>query len=93
VSFDTLDSHKQFAAKHKLNFPLLADSGDIAKKYGVRVTERPVGCASDKKATKCARYADRVTFVIDKAGKLVRKFPMVRISGHADEVLKVLKAL
>jgi peroxiredoxin Q/BCP len=93
ISFDDTESHKHFAEKYKLNFPLLTDVGEITKKYGVRVTERPAGCAADKKATTCDRYADRVTFVIDKTGKIAHKFPMVRVSGHADEVLKILTAL
>jgi len=93
VSFDTLESHKQFAANHNLAFPLVSDDGSIAKKYGVHVTEQPDGCAEDKSAKTCARYADRVTFVIDKTGKVVRKFGHVNIDGHADEVLKVLQSL
>ena len=36
VSTDSLESHKKFAAKHELNFPLLSDAtADVAKMYGV----------------------------------------------------------
>jgi peroxiredoxin Q/BCP len=54
---DNLDTQKKFAESLKLPFPLLADdAGTMAKAYGV-----------DK-----GGYADRVTFVIDKDGKVVK---------------------
>jgi peroxiredoxin len=58
VSTDNTPSQKEFAAKLKLTFPLLSDFFDrkVATAYGVL----PAG-----KAT-----ANRVTFVIDKAGKI-----------------------
>lgn len=93
MSFDSLDSHRQFAEGHKLNFPLLSDNGELARKYGVQVADNPKGCAADKAAKVCDRYAARTTFVIDKSGKLVRKFSKVRVRGHADEVLQVLRSL
>jgi peroxiredoxin Q/BCP len=38
VSFDDAASHQDFAAKYRLNFPLLADTdGKIADAYGARV--------------------------------------------------------
>lgn len=58
VSTDNTPSQKEFAAKLKLTFPILSDFVDrkVAAAYGVL----PAG-----KAT-----ASRVTFVIDKAGKI-----------------------
>src|SRR5690348_6832480 len=41
VSFDSPDSHQKFISKHKLNFPLIADTdGAIADAYGVRMNGR-----------------------------------------------------
>jgi peroxiredoxin Q/BCP len=38
VSFDSVQSHKRFAFKYNLNFPLIADtSGSIAKAYRARM--------------------------------------------------------
>ena len=79
VSLDDLDSHRKFAAEHKLNFPLVADTkAEIAAKYGV--------------STK-GGFAARTTFVIGSDGKIAKVFPKVRVKGHADEVLAVLKSL
>src|SRR5260370_35582749 len=55
VSTDTLETQKKFAESLKTPFPLLADAdGAVAKAYGV---------------WNDARYANRVTFVIDADGK------------------------
>ena len=79
VSLDSIESHKQFAENHDLEFPLLADvEGEIAAKYGVD-TE--------------GGYARRVTFVIDPEGKIAEVFPEVDVQGHADEVLATVQAL
>ncbi len=79
MSLDTIESHKLFAEKYKLNFPLIADTGgEIAGKFGVPV--RGV-------------YAARITFVIGPDGKIFKVFPKVDPRGHADEVLAVLATL
>jgi peroxiredoxin Q/BCP len=55
VSSDSADSHKQFAAHHRLPFILLSDTGGkVRKRYGV---SRWLGL-----------IPGRVTFVIDRAG-------------------------
>ena len=57
VSMDDLDTQTRFAQSLKLPFPLLSDPrGDVAEAYGV----------------KAAFYANRVTFVIDGDGKVVK---------------------
>src|SRR3954468_1335122 len=57
VSMDDLDTQKRFAESLKLPFPLLADpKGEAAEGYGV----------------KRGSYANRVTFVIDPEGKVVK---------------------
>ncbi len=77
VSLDTIESHRQFAEGHELNFPLIADAGGvIAGKYGVSTR---------------SGFAERVTFIIGADGKVARVFPEVRVSGHSDEVLLALR--
>jgi peroxiredoxin Q/BCP len=57
VSMDDLDTQKRFAQSLSLPFPLAADpSGAAAEAYGV----------------KKGSYADRVTFVVDPEGKVVK---------------------
>ncbi len=77
VSLDTIESHRQFAEGHELNFPLIADAGGvIAGKYGVSTR---------------SGFAERVTFIIGPDGTIARVFPEVRVSGHSDEVLFALR--
>jgi peroxiredoxin Q/BCP len=55
VSFDDAASHANFAAKHNISIPLLADvGGKVSAAYGA--------------ARLGADYADRVLFLIDKQG-------------------------
>lgn len=78
VSRDSVDEHKRFKSEHQLPFPLLSDvSGTICNAYGVKTT---LGMAS------------RVTFVIDRDGRIARTFPDVDPAIHVDEVLAALDA-
>lgn len=79
VSTDTQDSHKAFADKYALPFKLLDDSSHaFATAFGVPVS---------------SGHAKRVTFVIDKDGKVSKVFPNVNPDGHAAELLEALKNL
>jgi peroxiredoxin Q/BCP len=79
VSTDDNASHVAFANKYKLPFLLLPDNdGAIAKAYGVPLR---------------MGMAKRVTFVIDREGKIGKVFPDVNPAGHANEILAVLSAL
>jgi peroxiredoxin Q/BCP len=78
-SLDDAASHKAFAAKNQIPYKLLVDpEGSVTKLYGVPT---PNG------------FAKRVTFLIDKDGKIVRTWDKVTVKGHSDEVLAALKAL
>jgi thioredoxin-dependent peroxiredoxin len=78
VSTDDKASHVAFADKYKLPFPLLPDTGGtIAQAYGV-----PVRLGMVK----------RVTFVIDRQGKISKVFPDVNPVGHAAEILAAVAA-
>jgi thioredoxin-dependent peroxiredoxin len=79
VSEDSLDSHKAFASKYELPFPLLDDtSHELASAFGVPLS---------------SGHAKRVTFVIDAAGKVNKVFPNVNPDGHATELIEALKTL
>ena len=76
VSTDDNASHVAFADKYKLPFLLLPDTGGaIAKAYGV-----PLRMGMVK----------RVTFIIDRQGKVTKVFPDVNPAGHANEILAAL---
>ena len=74
VSLDSPESHRQFREKHHLNFPLLTDeNGHAAEALGV---------LGDR------GYANRVTFLLDPDGNIVKAYPEVSPEVHADEILK-----
>jgi len=83
VSTDSVKSHKKFEEKEKLNFTLLSDENkDVVNKYGVWGKKKFMG----------REYmgTNRVTFVIDEKGKIIKVFEKVTPKGHDDEVLALL---
>lgn len=82
ISVDAVARHAEFARKHGLTFPLLADPvGRIARAYG---------SALDLGFTRLAR---RKTFVIAPDGRIAARFDAVNVATHADEVTRTLDAL
>jgi peroxiredoxin Q/BCP len=86
VSTQGLESHRAFTQKHRLNFPLLADSGGkVGRAYG---TLGGGGLISMLKSA--AGMADRVTFVIDENGRIAHVIDKPHVGNHAEEVLALL---
>lgn len=84
ISKDSVESHCKFINKYKLNFNLLSDSdGEVCEKYGVIKEKSMFG----------KKYfgIDRSTFLIDKLGKISHIWTSVKVNGHVEEVLTVLK--
>jgi len=82
ISLDDEESHKEFAEKHGLPFPLLADTdGVTASVYGVK--SRFLGLT----------LAKRHTFLIDPDGRVAKHYPDVDPDTHSDEVLADLSRL
>ena len=82
VSFDDVESHREFAELHNLPFPLLADvDGKAADAYGVRT--RMFGM----------KLARRETFLIDPYGNLAKHYEDVEPATHAEEVLADLATM
>ncbi len=85
VSMDGKGSHQKFIAKYGLPFALLSDEEAVTSKvYGVYKEKSMYG----------RKYwgIERSTFVIDATGRLKGLFRKVKVPGHVDEVLAVLKA-
>jgi peroxiredoxin Q/BCP len=79
ISTDEPGTHKEFAAKYKLPYPLLSDrGGEVARAFGLPL----VGGAT--------RHA---TFIADRRGVVRKVWPRVRPWGHSAEVLAALRAL
>ncbi len=84
ISPDSADSHLKFAKKHGLKFPLLSDEKKkVIKVYGVWKEKSLYG-------KKCFSV-DRTTVIIDEKGIIRHIFHRVKVKGHANEVLNVLK--
>jgi len=83
VSADSVDSHKRFAEKFALPFPLLSDEKkEMLKRYGVWKQKSMYG--------KKYYGIERTTFVIDEKGTIAHIFPKVKVDGHTEEILSVL---
>lgn len=79
ASADKLDLNQQFTEKNKYTYPLLCD---VDKKL---ITALGIKTANG--------LAMRVTYIVDKDGKIAKVYSKVTPKGHAEEVLKDVKAL
>jgi len=78
ISGQSVESHKEFAEKNRLNYTLLSDPGNIVRKlFGV--PGRMLGL-----------IPGRVTYVADRSGKVVYIFDsQTETQRHVDEALKI----
>ena len=82
VSLDDEVSHKAFADKYSLPFPLLADAdGTTSEAYGVKT--KMFGMT----------VAKRQTFLIDPDGNIAKHYAKVDPDTHAQQVLSDLREL
>lgn len=82
ISEQSTDKHSQFKAEYRLNFTLLSDSdNEVRQLYGV-------------KRILLGLLPQRITFIIDKNGKIVHIFKsQVDGRAHVAEALRVIKRL
>jgi peroxiredoxin Q/BCP len=86
VSADTCGSHKKFAQKHQLNFPLLADTDKkVINAYGVLKEKSMYG----KKYIGTLRN----TYLLDSTGHIIHSREKVSAPGHAQNVLDYIQSL
>ncbi len=77
VSTQDAASHREFRAKHNLNFPLIADpSKDICRAYN---------------ALGLLGVAKRVTYVIGPDGTIVDSFKSINPKPHVERALRVVR--
>lgn len=92
ISPDDRDSHRAFADKFGLRFPLLADAERDEK-------DRPIVCHRfgvwGEKSMYGRTYLGvvRTTYLIDREGIVRRRWDKVKVKGHADEVLEAVGGL
>lgn len=98
VSGDSVRNHQLFKQVHELNFTLLADEeGAVADKFGVPVTrgEKSVTAEINGKNETLTRQitTSRVTFVIDKRGKIAYRNDQVNVNEDSQQVARVVEGL
>ena len=85
VSPDSVESHRKFRQKYRLNFPLLADeSHEVAEAYGVWKERSMYG--------RKFMGIERSTFLVDEEGKVERVWRKVSPKGHAEMLAELLGA-
>ena len=103
VSTDSVESHRKFKVKYRLNFPLLSDDRGGTLHAAEEVSQR-AGAATEQKTVSRAYGVwkqkslygrtymgiERTTFLLDEQGRIARIFPKVKVEGHGDEVLASL---
>ena len=78
ISGQSVESHKEFSEKNKLNYTILSDNENLVRKK-FNVPKRLFGL-----------IPGRVTYVVDKSGKVVYIFDsQTEVQRHADEALKI----
>jgi peroxiredoxin Q/BCP len=82
ISSQSVESHLNFAEKHRLNYTLLSDQGNkIRKLFGVP-------------SNLFGLIPGRVTYVIGKEGKVIYMFnSQIQAEKHVDEALRILQDL
>jgi thioredoxin-dependent peroxiredoxin len=86
VSKDSMKALEKFAEKYSLQFPLASDpEAKVIDAYG----------AWQEKSMYGKKYMgiERSTVLVDAQGKVARLWPKVKVTGHAEDVLKAVKAL
>ena len=85
VSKDSVQRHDRFIDKHGLKVILLSDEGgDLCERFGVWAEKSMYG--------KKYMGIERSTFLIGEDGKILRVWRGVKVPGHVDEVLEVVRA-
>ena len=80
ISGQSVESHKEFAEKHRLSFTLLSDEGNKIRKQ-FRVPTNLMGL-----------LPGRVTYIADKTGKVIYIFnSQIQAEKHVNEALRILQ--
>ncbi|MDH5766622.1 MAG: peroxiredoxin [Gammaproteobacteria bacterium] len=82
ISIDDIDSHKHFADKYSLPFPLLADpDGLTAKEYDAFFSLGPL------------KFARRHSFIISPDSKIAKIYRQVDTQSHSKDIINALNQL
>ncbi len=86
ISKDSVKSHKKFAEKNNLNFPLLSDeTKEVINAYHAWGEKKFMG--------KTYEGIRRTTYLINPKGEIVKTYENINPTIHAKEILKDLEEL
>jgi len=86
LSKDPVRSHDRFAAKHAIRVPLLSDhGGQVMEQWGLFGEKLFFG--------KQVQGVLRATLLIGADGRVLQRWQVDRVKGHADEVLAAVQAM
>ena len=86
VSRDSIKSHENFKLKQSFPFELLSDPDEkMCKAFDVMKMKSMYG--------KQYMGVDRSTFLIDEKGRVIKEWRSVKVKGHVEEVLSLIKEL
>lgn len=86
VSKDSVSSHKKFAEKYNLNFPILSDEAkEVIQKYDAWGKKKFLG--------KEFEGTIRTTYLINPEGQITKVYKNVNPSIHAGEIIKDFQLL
>ena len=82
ISAQSVESHLEFAKKHRLNYTLLSDKGNkVRKLFGVP-------------GNLFGLISGRVTYVINREGKVVYIFnSQIQAEKHVGEALRIIQEM
>jgi peroxiredoxin Q/BCP len=84
VSRDSVKSHENFKSKQSFTFELLSDPDEkLCKQFDVIKEKNMYG--------KKHMGIERSTFLIDEEGILIHEWRKVKVKGHVEEILEVIK--
>ena len=80
ISFDAVKKNKAFARKYDFPFPLISDP------------DRRIGFDYHAAADPEQAEADRITYLIDPEGTIVKAYEKVDVKSHPEEILSDLES-
>lgn len=86
VSRESIRSHQNFINKQEFPFDLISDPEEVLCKAMDVIKEKSM-------YGKTYMGIERSTFIFDSNGKLVHEIRKVKVKGHADATLDLVKAL
>ena len=86
ISKDSVQKHKKFSEKHKLEIELLADVDvTLISAVGAWVEKSMYG--------KSYMGSERTTFLLDENNRILKCWRKVKVKGHVEEVLQTCRAI